>query len=162
MTGPTSSDPSSPTTPPEPSLLDKLFDHAAVEQSLYAGWEQQGAFAAGGPGQPFTVMIPPPNVTGSLHIGHALTFTLQTRWCAGAACRAATRYAARHRPRRHRHPDGGGTRAGPGADIAPEARARDVPRPCVAMEGPLRRHHHPPVAQARRLARLAARALHHG
>ena len=72
-------------------MLDKTFDHAAVEQSLYAGWEASGAFAAGidsglhgsGNSVPFTIMIPPPNVTGSLHMGHALTFTLQDtliRW----------------------------------------------------------------------------------
>jgi len=67
-------------------LLDKTFDHKAVEQSLYEGWEHDGTFAAGGPranAQPYTIMIPPPNVTGSLHMGHALTFTLQDtliRW----------------------------------------------------------------------------------
>jgi valyl-tRNA synthetase len=64
-------------------LLDKVFDHAAVEAALYEGWEASGAFGAGGGGAPFTVMIPPPNVTGSLHMGHALTFTLQdalVRW----------------------------------------------------------------------------------
>jgi valyl-tRNA synthetase len=66
-------------------MLDKTFDHAAVEQSLYAGWEADGAFAAGtGTNQrPFTIMIPPPNVTGSLHMGHALTYTMQDtliRW----------------------------------------------------------------------------------
>jgi valyl-tRNA synthetase len=71
-------------------MLDKTFDHAAVEQTLYAGWEASGAFAAGaadGHGDahavPYTIMIPPPNVTGSLHMGHALTFTLQDtliRW----------------------------------------------------------------------------------
>ena len=64
-------------------MLDKTFDHAKVEQSLYQGWEQAGAFAASGDGAPFTVMIPPPNVTGSLHVGHALTFTIQdtlVRW----------------------------------------------------------------------------------
>ena len=58
-------------------MLDKLFDHAAIEAALYDGWERQGAFSAGTGGAPFTVMIPPPNVTGSLHMGHALTFTLQ-------------------------------------------------------------------------------------
>ncbi len=64
-------------------MLDKVFDHAAVEAALYEGWEASGAFGAGGGGAPFTVMIPPPNVTGSLHMGHALTFTLQdalVRW----------------------------------------------------------------------------------
>ena len=67
-------------------MLDKTFDHAKVEQSLYQGWESTGAFNAGGDranAPPFTVMIPPPNVTGSLHVGHALTFTIQdtlVRW----------------------------------------------------------------------------------
>jgi valyl-tRNA synthetase len=64
-------------------MLDKNFDHATVETSLYEGWEKAGAFAAGTGGDPFTIMIPPPNVTGSLHMGHALTFTLQDaliRW----------------------------------------------------------------------------------
>jgi valyl-tRNA synthetase len=72
-------------------MLEKTFDHAAVEQTLYSGWESSGAFAAGGVPDvhgggnqaPFTIMIPPPNVTGSLHMGHALTFTLQDtliRW----------------------------------------------------------------------------------
>ena len=72
-------------------MLDKTFDHAAVEQTLYAGWENSGAFEAGaaadphatGSHIPYTIMIPPPNVTGSLHMGHALTFTLQDtliRW----------------------------------------------------------------------------------
>jgi valyl-tRNA synthetase len=56
-----------------------------VEQRLYARWEESGAFAAdpASPSPPFTIMMPPPNVTGSLHMGHALTFTLQdvlVRW----------------------------------------------------------------------------------
>ncbi len=60
-------------------MLNKNFSPAETEQALYQGWEDAGAFAArpdsGKP--PFTIMIPPPNVTGSLHMGHALTFTLQ-------------------------------------------------------------------------------------
>ena len=58
--------------------LDKHFDPASAEKRLYAGWEESGAFAAD-PARnaaPFTIMIPPPNVTGSLHVGHALTMTL--------------------------------------------------------------------------------------
>ena len=66
-------------------MLSKSFDHAAIEQLLYARWEQDGAFHAEprSAGQPYTIMIPPPNVTGSLHMGHALTMTLQDaliRW----------------------------------------------------------------------------------
>ncbi|MCZ8277420.1 MAG: valine--tRNA ligase [Acetobacteraceae bacterium] len=66
-------------------MLDKVFDPAAIEPRLYAGWEAAGAFSAHpeSPKRPFTIMIPPPNVTGSLHIGHALDNTLQDvliRW----------------------------------------------------------------------------------
>ena len=59
--------------------LDKHFDAAGAEARLYEGWEESGAFAAD-PARnaaPFTIMIPPPNVTGSLHVGHALTNVLQ-------------------------------------------------------------------------------------
>jgi valyl-tRNA synthetase len=59
--------------------LDKHFDPSTCEARIYAGWEQAGAFAAAPESDavPFTIMIPPPNVTGSLHVGHALTMTLQ-------------------------------------------------------------------------------------
>jgi valyl-tRNA synthetase len=66
-------------------MLDKSFDPAAIEPRLYQGWEDSGAFSAdpASSAKPFTIMIPPPNVTGSLHIGHALDNTLQDvliRW----------------------------------------------------------------------------------
>ena len=66
-------------------MLSKSFDHAAIEPELYAGWEAASAFAASpaSAAEPYTIMIPPPNVTGSLHMGHALTMTLQdtlVRW----------------------------------------------------------------------------------
>ncbi len=59
--------------------LDKYFDAAGAELRIYAGWEKSGAFAAAPErdAAPFTIMIPPPNVTGSLHVGHALTNVLQ-------------------------------------------------------------------------------------
>ncbi|WP_319531928.1 valine--tRNA ligase [uncultured Cohaesibacter sp.] len=62
-------------------MLEKTFDAAAVEPRLYEAWEQAGAFKAGAgkkDGQDsFCIVIPPPNVTGSLHMGHALNNTLQ-------------------------------------------------------------------------------------
>ncbi len=66
-------------------MLNKSFSPPDTEARLYAGWEQSGAFAAHPESNaaPFTIMIPPPNVTGSLHIGHALTMTVQDtliRW----------------------------------------------------------------------------------
>ncbi len=60
-------------------MLEKTYRPQEVEERLYAQWEASGAFKAGRvPGAPpFTIVIPPPNVTGSLHIGHALNNTLQ-------------------------------------------------------------------------------------
>jgi valyl-tRNA synthetase len=60
-------------------MLDKTFEPHAAEPRLYAAWEATGAFApsADPAATPFTIVIPPPNVTGSLHIGHALNNTLQ-------------------------------------------------------------------------------------
>src|SRR5271165_280568 len=59
--------------------LDKTFAPIEIEPRLYEGWEREGAFACDpeSNAKPFTIMIPPPNVTGSLHMGHALTFTVQ-------------------------------------------------------------------------------------
>lgn len=66
-------------TPAPAQQLDKTYSPADVEEKLYEEWEQAGAFAADTKSNkaPYTIMMPPPNVTGSLHIGHALTFTLQ-------------------------------------------------------------------------------------
>ncbi len=60
-------------------MLDKTFRPNEVETRLYAKWEKSGAFKAGKrPGATsFSIVIPPPNVTGNLHIGHALNNTLQ-------------------------------------------------------------------------------------
>ncbi|MBV9829544.1 MAG: valine--tRNA ligase [Alphaproteobacteria bacterium] len=59
-------------------MLDKTYHPEAVETRLYDAWERAGCFApAAGNKRPYTIMMPPPNVTGSLHMGHALTFTLQ-------------------------------------------------------------------------------------
>src|SRR5579872_5107818 len=60
-------------------MLEKTFDPQSVESRLYAKWEASGVFAPKDDpdAQPYSIVIPPPNVTGSLHIGHALNNTLQ-------------------------------------------------------------------------------------
>ena len=62
-------------------MMDKTFDFAAVERRIGDLWEQTGAFRASRPeradAEPFCIVIPPPNVTGNLHMGHALNNTLQ-------------------------------------------------------------------------------------
>ncbi len=58
--------------------LPKTFDPAEIEARWYAHWEETNAFRPNRPNDPpFTIVMPPPNVTGSLHIGHALDVTLQ-------------------------------------------------------------------------------------
>src|SRR5690242_7193732 len=66
-------------------MLEKTFDPKSAEPRLYAAWEASGAFAPtrDPAAEPFSIVIPPPNITGSLHIGHALNNTLQDiliRW----------------------------------------------------------------------------------
>ena len=62
-------------------MLEKTYDAAAIEPKIATRWAEANAFAAGAGAQPerdsFCIVIPPPNVTGSLHMGHALNNTLQ-------------------------------------------------------------------------------------
>ncbi len=60
-------------------MLEKTYRPDQVEAKHYAEWDSAGSFAAnpGSNAQPYTIIMPPPNVTGSLHVGHALTFTVQ-------------------------------------------------------------------------------------
>ena len=59
--------------------LGKKYDPSVIEGKWYKTWEGSGAFKAGQKpdARPYTIMIPLPNVTGSLHIGHALNHTIQ-------------------------------------------------------------------------------------
>jgi valyl-tRNA synthetase len=56
--------------------MDKTYDPRAIEQPLYQEWEKGGHFRPGGRGAPYCIMLPPPNVTGTLHMGHAFQHTL--------------------------------------------------------------------------------------
>ena len=67
-------------------MLEKSYQPSEVEGRIYAAWEKANAFAAGRPdlspaqranAKPYCIVIPPPNVTGSLHLGHALVNTIQ-------------------------------------------------------------------------------------
>ena len=146
-------------------MLDKTFTPAETEPRLYEGWETAGAFAAdpGSNAQPFTIMIPPPNVTGSLHMGHALTFTVQDtliRW------RRMQGRDALWQP--------GTDHAGIATQMVVERllAERGHDRQALGREAFLERVWQwkaesggtitAPVAPPGRLARLAARALHHG
>ena len=87
--------------------MDKVYAPHEIERRIYERWESNGWFAPRGDGPSYSIVIPPPNVTGTLHLGHAFQQTLMD---------ALTRYhrmrgdchavAAGHRPRRHRDADG--------------------------------------------------------
>ena len=59
--------------------LDKIYDPSAIEEKIYRMWEEKGCFAPeiNPDGKPYTIVLPPPNITGQLHIGHAFNGTLQ-------------------------------------------------------------------------------------
>ncbi len=56
--------------------MDKTYQPGALEQRIYERWEAAGYFAPSGDGEPYCIMIPPPNVTGTLHMGHAFQDTI--------------------------------------------------------------------------------------
>ncbi|WP_027962827.1 valine--tRNA ligase [Halomonas halodenitrificans] len=63
--------------------MDKTYQPEQIESRWYQRWEADGRFAPSGEGAPYSIMIPPPNVTGSLHMGHAFQDTIMdtlTRW----------------------------------------------------------------------------------
>ena len=158
--------------------LSKSFEPASIEAQWGPEWEKRGYGAAGvrGTGQAdasqpsFSVQLPPPNVTGTLHMGHAFNQTIMD---------SLTRYhrmkrpqhglGPGHRPRRHRHPDRGGTpAAGAGHQPprhGPDARrgAQELRRQGLGMEGESeRQHHHHADAPHGRQRGLEPRVLHHG
>ena len=70
------SPPSAPADASARADTDRPYEPHAIEARIYEHWEKGGWFAPGGAGEPFCIMIPPPNVTGSLHMGHAFQDTL--------------------------------------------------------------------------------------
>ena len=149
-------------------MIDKNYQPADIEARMSLIWEDSRAFAAGRPerrdARPFTIVIPPPNVTGSLHMGHALNNTLQDILCRFERMRGrdvlwqpgtdhagiATQMVVERQLMERQEP---GRRA---------TGAREILGAGLAMEGRERRRHRQPAEAARRLLRLVARALHDG
>ena len=143
--------------------LPKTFDSKSAEERWFQHWIDLGYFKAdpARPGQVFSIVIPPPNVTGQLHLGHALNVTLHdvivrtrrmqgynTLWLPGTDhAGIATQNVGR-------------ARTGEGGQEPPRPRPRRVRRSRLAMARDLRRPNPQPVAPARRVMRLEPRALH--
>jgi valyl-tRNA synthetase len=71
--------------------MDKSYQPKEIEEHIYARWEDAGYFAPRGDGEPYCIMIPPPNVTGTLHMGHAFQDTIMdalTRYKRMQGCKA--------------------------------------------------------------------------
>src|SRR6185437_4045985 len=58
------------------AAIEKVYNPQAMEQQWYNAWESKNYFAPSGQGHPYCIMLPPPNVTGSLHMGHGFGSTL--------------------------------------------------------------------------------------
>lgn len=56
--------------------MEKTFNPSQIEQACYQHWESKGMFTPSGQGEPYCILLPPPNVTGSLHMGHAFQHTI--------------------------------------------------------------------------------------
>ena len=57
--------------------LPKTYEPKDYESDIYALWEQSGAFKPSGEGKPYSIVVPPPNANGNLHMGHGLTMAIQ-------------------------------------------------------------------------------------
>ena len=128
-------------------------------------WESAGCSTPDpdAPGPAYCIVIPPPNVTGSLHIGPRARPHADGRAGPAAADAGLRRaVAARHGPRRHRHPERGRARAGQGGPVPARPGPGGVRRAGLAVEGRVRRRDPGPDAPPRRQRGLDPRALHHG
>ena len=148
-------------------MLDKTYRPAEVEPRIYAEWEASGAFAPQGrpAAPPYCIMLPPPNVTGSLHMGHALDHTIQDTlvrfhrmrgrdvlWQPGTDHAGIATQMVVERQLAASGSNQGRRELGP----------RGVRRQGLGVEGAVRRHDRPADAPARQFAGLEPRALHHG
>ena len=112
------------------------YEPAEAEPRVFERWEASGRFhpePTGSPEENYSIAIPPPNVTGALHMGHALNGSIQDTLIRYARMQG-TRHEVdpRHRPRRHRDPDAGRAALKAEGTSQRGARPRGVPRAHVA------------------------------
>ena len=143
--------------------MDKVYEPGAIEQRWYREWEQRGYFAPQGHGTPYCIMIPPPNVTGTLHMGHAFQDTIMdalirqhrmkgnaTLWQMGTDhAGIATQMVV------ERQLNAAGR-------IAHQPRPRCLRAAGLGMEGTVRRHDLAAAATPGRVGGLDPRTFHHG
>ena len=86
--------------------MDKTYQPDQIETRWYESWEADNRFAPSGEGEPFSIMIPPPNVTGNLHMGHAFQDTIMDTLVRWKRMRCGPPWPSRIRRGRHRKRDG--------------------------------------------------------
>ena len=146
--------------------LAKTYNPKDFEDRIYQMWEENGAFKAevDPDKKPFTIVMPPPNITGQLHMGHALDQTLQdvlTRWKRMQGYSALWLPGSDHASiatevkvvEKIREEEGKG-KGRPGQ--------RGVPEPRLGLERRVRRQNYQTVPQTGRFLRLEQRTLYHG
>ena len=151
-----------------PRMLERTYRPADIEARVTAAWLEADAFKAGRPDRAeavaYAIVIPPPNVTGSLHMGHALNTTLQDVLCRFERMRGrdvlwqpgtdhagiATQLVVERQMMERQEPD-----------RRKIGRKRFLDK-VWALEGGERRRHHQPAHAPWGFLRLGARALHHG
>ncbi len=143
--------------------LPDRYDPSSVEPRWYAEWERAGYFRADidSPKKPYTIVMPPPNVTGSLHMGHALGLTIQdvlTRYHRMAGWNALWVPGTDHA--------GIATQVVVERQVAAEGKtqgragSRGLPRPRLEVGRGVERDDQKPAPPPRRLVRLEPRAIH--
>ena len=146
--------------------LPKVYDPRDVESRIYKLWMDGNCFKAepDPDKKPFSIVMPPPNVTGQLHMGHALDCTLQdilirfkrmqgyeALWLPGSDhAGIATQIKVEEELRKKRRPD----------PLRPGT--REVPETRLGVEGEIRQPHRRAAEEDGRLLRLEPRPLHHG
>ena len=141
--------------------MRSAYDPSEVEERTYRAWEEGGFFKPQGGERPFTVIMPPPNLTGELHMGHALTAAVEdalirwhrmlgddTVWVPGVDHAAIAVNAARRAPARR------------GRREPPRHRARGLPRARLGVRQRLAGAYRRAAPPARRLGGLGSRGVH--
>src|SRR5690554_4693744 len=143
--------------------MDKTYHPQTIEQSWYQTWEERGYFKPQGGDNTYSIMIPPPNVTGNLHLGHGFNNAVMDAMIRYHRMKGDdTLWQNGHRPRGHCHADGGGAATGRRGPGSASVGARAVSGKNLAVESRIRWQYHPPIAPPGFITGLEPRALHHG
>ena len=131
--------------------MEKTYQPDAIESSWYQTWEQNNYFAPQGSGESYTIALPPPNVTGSLHMGHGFNNSIMD---------ALIRF--RRMQGRNTLWQPGTDHAGIATQMVVERQLGKIPGQGVGVERRVWRYYYSADSSLGQLSGLEPRALHHG